>query len=114
MSKANIEILVNRDGAPVKETIEAYIIGGLAVHRGTGYQTGWTITHIHSGMALFRGIKTHILARKFAADLGEILDWSQLRDALTISADSPERARILELAKSYGVFRGGHNANNHS
>ncbi len=104
---ASIEILVYRNGAQVKETVEARIVGALAVHKGHGaYASGWTITHIASGRALLTALKRREMACLLAEDLREILDWSQPREVLLIACTDAQKEQIKDLAKRYGLFQG--------
>jgi len=59
--------------------VEAWLLGGLAVHRGVRAQDKgqWVITHIASGLGVVDGFHSCAGAKAAALDLLGLIDWTK-------------------------------------
>lgn len=113
MKTEEIKIKIQgKDGKPVYDPVQAVIVGGLAVHRGTQLDraTGkieasgdWRITHLQSGLCVCKYFERRKDALAMAEAMGAVLDWTLPHDAVVKISRTPETLEtLLALAAQYG------------
>lgn len=79
---ATIKIAFEIKGKPTRLSVEAELVGALAVHPTPMEKPFWTITHVKTGCAVFRFFPSREVARRIALKLGSHPGWKAGADAV--------------------------------
>lgn len=96
-----IKIAFEIKGKPTVLTVDADIIGPLAVHPTPNEEGFWTVTHVTTGCAVYRFFPSRAKAKSLASKVGADPAWKG--GVAEIEQDEQLKALVLLTMNALGV-----------